>query len=63
MEKSVEFVSNNYIWFIVVGGVLLLIALILLVVKKEPVKEEKIEEVKETPKSEIEQPKYAKNKH
>ena len=33
MEKLIEFVSNNYIWFIVVGGVLLLIALILLVVK------------------------------
>lgn len=35
MEKVLEFVSNNYIWFIVVGGILLIIALILLFVKKE----------------------------
>ena len=40
MEKVIEFVSNNYIWFIVAGGVCLLIALILLFAKKGPVKEE-----------------------
>ena len=44
MDKVIEFVSNNYIWFIVVGGVLIVTALILLFVKKEPVKEEKVEE-------------------
>ena len=46
MEKILEFVSNNYIWFIVVGGILLIIALILLFVKKDPVKVEKTESVK-----------------
>lgn len=46
MEKVLEFVSNNYIWFIVVGGILLIIALILLFVKKDPVKVEKTESVK-----------------
>lgn len=40
MESLIEFVSNNYIWFIVAGGVCLLIALILLFAKKGPVKEE-----------------------
>ena len=44
MDKVIEFVSNNYIWFIVVGGVLIVTALLLLFVKKEPVKEEKVEE-------------------
>lgn len=42
MEKFLEFVGNNYIWFIVVGGVLLIVALLLLFVKKDPVKEEKV---------------------
>lgn len=40
MDNVINFVSNNYIWFIVAGGVCLLIALILLFAKKGPVKEE-----------------------
>lgn len=35
-----DFVANNYLWFIVLGAVLLVIALILLFSRKKPIKEE-----------------------
>lgn len=43
MERVLDFISTNYIWFIIAGSILLIIALILILVKKNPVKEEKIE--------------------
>lgn len=47
MEKVLDFVSSNYIWFIVAGSILLIIALLLLLTKKKPVKEEKPEPITE----------------
>lgn len=43
MDKIIDFVSINYIWFIVAGSILLIVSLILLLTKKEPVKEEVVE--------------------
>ena len=34
MDNVINFVSNNYIWFIVAGAILLVVALVLLLVKK-----------------------------
>ena len=47
MDNVINFVSNNYIWFIVAGAILLVVALVLLLVKKSPVKEETKVETKE----------------
>lgn len=44
-----DFIADNYLWFIVLGAVLLAIALILLFTRKKPIKEEII---KEEPKNE-----------
>lgn len=47
MENILDFISNNYVWFIIAGSLLLIIALILILVKKNPVTEENIETKKE----------------
>lgn len=47
MENILDFISNNYVWFIIAGSLLLIIALILILVKKNPVTEENIEIKKE----------------